>query len=99
MENNNYNPNTTFETNEEIILENGEWVIGVEGNFDNRRSYRYIIYKAIFDKPGCEHGFRDNNERIWDFIVRKSDFDINNLEETKKHILCVKDGKITRYEK
>lgn len=31
------------------------------------------------------------------YAIRLSDFDPNDMEETRKHILCVKNGKIVRY--
>ena len=33
----------------------------------------------------------------WKYAIRFADFNPDDMEETKKHILCVKNGKIMRY--
>lgn len=38
---------------------------------------------------------KDGNN--WGLFIRLSDFNPEDMEETKKHILCVKNGKIIRY--
>ena len=41
--------------------------------------------------------FRTINDDVWTYAIKFSDFNPENMEETKKHILCVKNGKIIRY--
>lgn len=91
------------EPDEEIKLEEGEWVAYIIGEVNYKRwavgkfhsldnpiaGERRFQMKPISEKAGlyCE------SERV----VRFSDFNPNDMEETKKHILCVKNGRIIRY--
>lgn len=47
---------------------------------------------------GVEDEFMVTSVRFqYSFFVRFSDFNPYDMEETRKHILCVRDGKIVRY--
>lgn len=86
---------TTDEPDEEVKLEEGELVVYFE-------CVEYLesmdIFLARFD------GIANNLIKVksdcmqkWKFAIRFSDFNPNDMEETKKHILCVKNGRIVKY--
>lgn len=85
---------TTDEPEEEIELKEGEWVICS----DNAKNYSSEWTTALvkFDHV-CNSLFHAKDYGMWNYVIRLSDFDPNNTEETIKHILCVKNGKIIRY--
>ncbi|MCH5234487.1 MAG: hypothetical protein J1E16_04275 [Muribaculaceae bacterium] len=83
---------TTDSPDEEVRLEEGELIIV----FDD--------YQRLFDNISCVRKFIrvlntvfETNAANWNFAIRFEDFDPSNMEETRKHILCVKNGKIIRY--
>lgn len=85
---------TVDEPEEEIKLEEGELIIV----FDD--------YQKIFDNISCVRKFIsvlntvfETNAANWNFAIRFKDFNPDDMEETKRHILCVKDGKIAKYHK
>ena len=84
---------TTYEPDEEVKLKEGEWVfvidkpVGISPTTWEFTQFSHTKYNQFFDKD-------DTN---WDFAIRFSDFNPNDMAETKKHILCVKNSKIIRY--
>lgn len=88
---------TTDEPDEEVRLEKGEWIIasdniyalrignGVTGRFVETKDNMFI--KSAFQRYGIEY----------EYAIRLKDFDPSNMEETRKHILEIKNGKIVRY--
>lgn len=91
---------TTDSPDEEVELEEGEWVMFTNRTTDetidkafcyNLRQYcRIDDYNHFISKYFTAEG-------AWNFAVKFSDFNPNDMEETKKHILCVKNGKIVKY--
>lgn len=91
---------TTDEPEEEIELKEGDMIVceydincllnGV-GNiryFSGETHHDFIIVNPI--KPdGCRGSYA--------YFIPFSKFNPKDMEETKKHILCVKNGKIVRY--
>lgn len=82
---------STDEPDEEVRLEEGEWIMCASGIYDandwNLRQFsstRETVFLVV-------------NGGYWPFVIRFKDFDPENMEETKKHILCVKNGKVVRY--
>lgn len=84
---------TTDSPVEEVKLEDGEWGIffddiertlnGTSGSFRKyMKSNKWLL---------------DSNNLSWEYVIRFSDVNPNDMEETKKHILCKKNGKIVRY--
>lgn len=79
---------------EEVRLEEGELLVcsddlerlktghGVIENFVRTASNEFYIKQGGF---------------CYNFCIRFSDFNPNDMEETSRHILCVKNGKIIRY--
>lgn len=47
----------------------------------------YVNSYVFFDVEGGK----------WHYAIRFKDFNPNDMEETKKHILCVKNGKVIKY--
>lgn len=90
---------TSDEPEEEIKLEEGEWVMVCDfpEQFDagwNVRQFKLIQEKRIYvtDRYECVYA-------NYTYAIRFKDFNPNDMEETRKHILCVKNGKIIRYKK
>lgn len=82
---------TTDEPDEEVKLEEGEYCFFC--NYVEDEAELWNLYKIK----------RTNNEAFdvigndFEYAIRFSDFNPYDMEETKKHILCVKNGKIVRY--
>ena len=88
---------TSDDPDEEVKLEEGECCVF----FDDLESFEKIK-DLIVDIFSCrdmtEDAFwQDGEPNLWKFCIRFKDFDPSNMEETKKHILCVKNGRIIRY--
>lgn len=84
---------TTEEPEEEIKLEEGEWIMVRDGNeFANPSGFGLVEFLDV----SCGR-IVDVEGYYYDFAVCFKDFDPNDMEETKKHILCVKNGKVVRY--
>lgn len=83
---------TTDNPDEEVILKAGEFL------FVSDSIYYYPSYWC-FIKLGRigKFEFRDIDEEGYVYAIRFSDFNPNDMEETKKHILRVKYGKVVRY--
>ena len=85
---------TTDEMDEEVRLEEGEKIICSD-----------FIERMNSGKGSLEDFERVVNNRFYSktdfngysYAIRFSDFNPNDMEETKKHILCVKEGKIIKY--
>ena len=88
----------TDEPDEEVKLKEGEWLM--VGNLINSslpeewmlREYCRMNTDNIetFNNSSCEF-------QHWPCAIKFSNFNPNDMEETRKHILCVKKGKIIRY--
>ena len=83
---------TTDSPDEEVRLEEGELIIV----FDD--------YQKLFDNISCVRKFIrvlntvfETNAANWDYAIRFSDFNPNDMKATKAKILCVKNGKIIKY--
>ena len=91
---------TTHSPDDEVKLEEGEWIIGI-GQYDVESFLNNRKYGCIGNFKGLER-FGDGScfkfeGGMTTYAVKFSDFNPNDMEETKKHILCVKNGKIVRY--
>lgn len=90
------------EPDEEVRLEEGEYIIyNIIGNINSSLVNEYALGVFLgIDKTSSKgyasiktyYGIRQAHA-----FIKFSDFDPSNMEETKKHILCMKDGKIVRY--
>lgn len=97
-EGNEYLVGTYNDPEEEVILEEGEWVM--VGNLINSslpeewmlREYCRVNTDNIetFNNSSCEF-------QHWPCAIKFSNFNPNNMEETRKHILQVRNGKIVKY--
>ena len=84
---------TTDSPEEEVRLEEGETLLCTSKNGlslidEGLDVFHLRRYKSI-------HTNLFNGE--WSFAIKFSDFNPNDMEETKAKILCVKNGKIVRY--
>ena len=93
MENNQFNTHDL----EEVKLEKGEhlYVFNDKRDFPNNLSFSRFYYAT----KGSIKTFNGINaiHACWDYAIRFKDFDPSNMEETRKHILRVKNGRIIRY--
>ena len=87
---------TTDEPEDAIMLEEGEWLIVYDLLDSVGKTSAITRFKKI-EKICGQKQFIANDGTWWLFAIRFSDFNPNDMEETKKHILCVKNGKVVRY--
>lgn len=96
FEGNEHLAGTTDEPEEEITIEIGEYCFGAY--IHNTRfitDWRIFQFDCIDSDDTFKERFGEN--RCFNYAIRFSDFDPNDIEKTKKHILCAKDGKIVKY--
>lgn len=83
---------TTHEPEEEIKLEVEEWLLCGDTPSDIPTYWTLTQFlKTLKAKFFCVNSYR------WAFAIRFVDFNPDDMEETMKHILCVRNGKIVRY--
>lgn len=84
---------TIAEPEEEIKLEEGEY-----GFFVTKPLMEYLSYYSFGRFNGTTNNCMINSASLYyDCFIRFSDFNPDDMEETKKHILCVKNGKVVKY--
>lgn len=96
-EGNEYLLGTFDEPEEEVKLEEGEWVMVCDNRSILPEEWLLRHYYGY-----CNNGIRIFNNLTtglctWKYTIRFSDFNPNNISETLKHVLCVENGKIVRY--
>lgn len=96
---NEYLVGTSDMPEEEVKLVEGE-IIVVFDSIENLLNVDFCsVRKFLYT---CDNAFTTNanilftNSNTWKYAIRFSDFNHNDIEETRKHILCVKDGKIVK---
>lgn len=77
---------------EEVRLEEGEYCFFCDNVDQSAEIWIFDKFKSIRRKGFGLYSGLDSA-----LAVRFSDFNPNDMEETRKHILCVKDGKIIRF--
>lgn len=102
FEDNEYLVGTDNDPEEEIGLKEGDWVMREDSKIftsisTNFRPAKFIkISDNLFEvEEELNNGLK--LARWCNLCIRFSDFDPSNMEETKKHVLCIKNGKIVRY--
>lgn len=87
---------TTDSPDEEVRLEKDEYIIASDIIYALRIGSGVIgRFVGIKDRMFLKRAFERNDE--YRYAIRFSDFNPNDMEETKKHILCVKNGRIVKY--
>ena len=81
------------EPDEEVRLEEGELIFVDDTIYDDIVLWNFTRFAQVYSSDSFETKFGN----IFKFAIRFKDFDPSNMEETKKHILAVKNGKIVRY--
>lgn len=86
---------------EEVRLEEGELIIAIDKEdykcgFSDGLIGKVVKFKNRFIEVNGKWGFSIAGG-CNSLAIRFKDFDPFNMEETRKHILCVKNGKIIRY--
>ena len=91
------------EPDEEVRLEEGEWVVYIIGE-DDFKKWAIGRFDSLDNPITGERKFQMKpiSERagfycVSEKVIKFSDFNPNDMEATKKHILCVKNGRIVRY--
>lgn len=90
---------TTDEHYEEIKLEKGEYMW-----FSDNTSLSYMekwlpkrFEEIDIDNYFISYDAYRETKYQWSYAIRFSDFNPNDMVETKKHVLCVKNGKVVKY--
>lgn len=96
-EGNEYLVETTDDPEEEITIGNGECCFGAYRGDANKIVNWSLFQFDCIDSDDDTFKERFGEGRYFDFAIRFSDFDPNDMENTRKHVLCVKEGKIVRY--
>lgn len=89
----------TFDEPEEIELKEGEWIIC---NDDAKLLMDGIGFLTTFSYVDNDTFYTGKSIFVatdYNYVVKFSDFNPNDMKETRKHILCVKNGKIIKYRK
>lgn len=88
---------TTNSPDEEVRLEKGEWILtsdyikGIKDGYCNGGRFIRIEGASFVIRTYMSPG------ECYTYAIRFKDFNPNDMEETKKHILCVRNGRIIRY--
>lgn len=89
---------TTDEPEEEITFKTGEWVM-VADKIDNQAE-RWQLRRLLCPRDGeiiVQSISNLFSETVgYNFFIIFEDFNPNDMKETLKHALCVKDGKIVK---
>lgn len=87
---------TTDEPEEEIKLEEGEFIMVADINIISQYEWTLKRFAGVF-KCKFKANALDEATYNWRYAIRFSDFNPNDMEETRKHIMCVRNGRIVRY--
>ena len=88
---------TTDEPDEEIKLEKGEKIICNNDVNLLIQGVGFLTTLSYIHGDTFYTGKSRFVEADYNYAIKFCDFNSNDMEETKKHILCVKNGKIIRY--
>lgn len=83
---------TTHEPDEEIELKHGEWIVLFDEDEMGYPPFLVGQFTGLY-----KNKFNANDICEKELAIRFSDFNTNEMEETTKHILCVENGRIIRY--
>ena len=83
---------TIQEPDEVVELKEGEWIV----IFDKAEMYYPPFFIGKFSGLHANM-FIANESCERELAIHFSDFNPNNMEETSRHILCVRNGRIVRY--
>ena len=82
------------EHDEDIMLEEGEWIVCFDYINHCNSAFSFGLAKFTVINSNL---FYVSDCNAWKYAIRFSDFNPNDMKETKKHILCVKNGKVVKY--
>ena len=88
---------TTGEPEEEIELKEGEWLMVSNGTHANPSKWELREYIGFQLTIMVKNTDIVNALGFYKFAIRFKDFNPDDMEETSRHILCVRNGKIVRY--
>ena len=89
---------TTDDPEEEIEL-GDEYMFGItyDKDFKPDLDGEIVLGKVKRLATIAKREYFDFDDFVKTYAIRFKDFNPNDMEETRKHILCVKDGKVVRY--
>lgn len=76
-----------------VKLEKGELIVGFD-YIDSIENFNCVLRKFV---RITENTITDGSDFNWNYCIPFSKFNPDDIGETKKHILCVKNGKLVRY--
>ena len=89
---------TTDEPDEEVKLEEGEWMMcSIAGSSFTPFDYEFGKFVNIENEHNYIRIQHYNEIRHAYLFIRFSDFNPSDMEETRKHILHIKNGKLVKY--
>lgn len=88
---------TADEPEKEIKLEYWEWIMALSGCLDEPSNEPSDWYLEQINHISGEENIETKRGCPYHYFIRFKDFNPNDMEETRKHILRVKNGKIVRY--
>lgn len=88
---------TSQEPEEEIQVELWEWIMALNGCLDEPSNEPSDWYLEQINHISGEENIETKRGCSYHYFIRFKDFNPNDMEETRKHILCVKNGKIIKY--
>lgn len=90
---------TSDDPEEEIELKEGEWLMICDKIEEKPDEWMLRYFLWVSEDKICTQSvrFAYPDPCAYNYAIRFSDFNPDDLEETMKHILCVRDGKIVRY--
>lgn len=88
---------TTDEPEEEVELEEGEYVMVCDDRSILPEEWRIRKYDGYGNGGIKVFNNVSNDIGNWYYAIRFKDFDPSNMEETQKHILHIKYGKLVRF--
>lgn len=85
---------TTDEPEEEVKLEDGEWGFATCEKKDSLKPNKMVLIQFLDVSCG---EIQSVEGYYYKYFIRFSNFNPYDMEETAKHILCVKNGKVVKY--
>ena len=88
---------TTDEPEKQVQIKYWEWIMGLNGCLDEPSNDPSDWNLEQINYISGEENIETKRGHLYCYFIRFSDFNPNDMEETKKHILCVKNGRVVKY--
>lgn len=80
---------------EDVVLKPMEFIFVLD-TLESMDELSKIVLGRFVCLNGDKIGIADDMRHYWSYCIPFSKFNQNDMEETRKHILCVKNGKLVR---